>query len=198
MDRKNLKALLNGRDILESWVSSDHHFGHKNILKHQARTRPAADIEDMDRMLVDHHNELVKPDDFVIFLGDLAWNYSDKQLEDLLDRLNGTIALIPGNHDDRLLRSASRVKKLNVLPEVTHYKRTDLGLAFCHYPLESWRGQGHGSIHLHGHCHGNLRSPHARFRRKDIGVDTNDLYPYHLGVVVEQLMQVDISTTDHH
>jgi len=45
----------------------------------------------------------------------------------------------------------------------------------CHYPLLSWPHSCYGSIMLHGHSHGRI--PPYR-RRMDVGVDTNDFYPY--------------------
>ncbi len=46
-------------------------------------------------------------------------------------------------------------------------------LNLCHYPLLTWNRKPHGSIMLHGHCHGKLDeynslSPDLRF---DVGID---------------------------
>ena len=66
------------KDILElinenTWVCSDHHFGHNNILRFEPlRAQRAKELgyNHWEDMIVQEHNKLVKPEDTVILLGD--------------------------------------------------------------------------------------------------------------------------------
>lgn len=86
-----------------TFFTSDHHFGHANILKYEdANRRNAhggkfASIEKMDEYLIKQWNATVAPGDLVYCLGDLS--YKQHTLEAVLPRLNGTKILIVGNHD---------------------------------------------------------------------------------------------------
>lgn len=42
-------------------------------------------------------------------------------------------------------------------------------IILSHYPFQSWRDIGKGSIHLHGHTHGNINSMKNRL---DVGLDS--------------------------
>jgi calcineurin-like phosphoesterase family protein len=74
-------------------------------------------------------------------------------------------------------------------------KPTKVKLIMSHYPMMHWNGQGHGSLMLHGHLHGSPCS--VKGRVKDIGLDTNNLFPYNLASVVEELCKIEV-TYDHH
>ena len=78
----------------DTWITSDHHFGHENIIKFEP-VRKEILGEDWERPLINLHNALVKPSDHVLFLGDFSFrdplSYSS--------RLNGRKELILGNHD---------------------------------------------------------------------------------------------------
>jgi len=81
-----------------SWICSDHHFFHKNIIKYQPLSRGhLTDINAMNEELIEKHNSLVSPEDTCYFLGDLAFGGSKKMLP-LLQRMNGIKHYIMGNH----------------------------------------------------------------------------------------------------
>lgn len=85
------------------FFTSDHHFGHTNILKYEDTLRRNAhggrfqSVADMDTYLVDQWNATVSPDDTVYHLGDISYKYAT--IEQVLPFLNGKIILITGNHD---------------------------------------------------------------------------------------------------
>lgn len=82
------------------FVISDTHFGHANICKFVnwdgSKVRPWDDVNEMDEVLVQHWNELVKPGDKIYHLGDVA--IARKAIK-ILERCNGKKILIKGNHD---------------------------------------------------------------------------------------------------
>jgi len=60
----------------------------------------------------------------------------------------------------------------------------------------SWEGKSQNSIHLHGHLHGTPTGLVGRV--KDVGMDTNDLRPYDLEAIVDQLKSLPLEVLDHH
>lgn len=78
-----------------TFFTSDTHFGHENIIKFCKR--PYQSVEEMNEALIENWNKVIGKNDTVFHLGDFAlggstvWNNT-------LDRLNGKIYLIFGNH----------------------------------------------------------------------------------------------------
>ena len=64
----------------ERFFTADTHFGHANILKHEAASRPFASIEEHDEQLVQNWNAVVGPKDTVWHLGDLGWGRKEPEI----------------------------------------------------------------------------------------------------------------------
>lgn len=79
-----------------TFVCADLHFFHKNIIRYE--NRPFADVEDMNRQLIQNWNRVVKKEDIVYVLGDVSFAGS-KPTRDVITQLNGRKMLIMGNHD---------------------------------------------------------------------------------------------------
>jgi len=83
-----------------NWITSDHHFGHKNIIAYE--DRPFTSVQEMDAYMIKRWNETVSPDDTVYHVGDFAlapkW-----RIRELVELLHGRIVLILGNHDNNSL-----------------------------------------------------------------------------------------------
>lgn len=175
------------------WFTSDHHFGHTNVIEYSRR--PFADAKEMDAVMIERWNERIKEGDRVYYLGDLSFRKADQTLA-ILHKLNGLIFFIRGNHDRRLkgaiLERFEWVKDYFELKKVIKRK-----IILCHYPFDTWNGAHHGNIHLHGHSHNSLKT--KRKGRLDIGVDGYDFYPWHIDEVVEEInKQPDFEPIDHH
>lgn len=76
-----------------TFVTSDSHLGHSNILKHTRR--PA----DADERILSNWRRLIQPQDMVIHLGDVCWG--KYKLEEALPYLPGHKILVRGNHDGK-------------------------------------------------------------------------------------------------
>ncbi len=87
---------------MEIYVISDTHFNHKNIIDYC--NRPFKDIDEMNNTIIYNWNRIVKKDDIVYHLGDFFLG-SKFDLKDIVDRLNGAIYLIRGNHDRLTVKS---------------------------------------------------------------------------------------------
>lgn len=136
------------------YFTSDLHFGHKNIIKYE--DRPFIDVEDMTMSLISMWNEVVGLKDDVYILGDFAFQNSYMtiaMIENILNVLNGKKHLVIGNHDTYINKQSFNPRSFE---EMVYYKELKINGEFIilsHYPIESWNGKEHGSIHLHGHTH---------------------------------------------
>jgi len=127
--------------MTKTFLISDTHFGHANIIKYC--DRPFANVDEMDQAIIKNWNSVVAPDDKVYHLGDVT--LSKKKLY-ILDHLNGTKVLIRGNHDIFKLKDYMPYFK-DVL--ATHELG---GYILSHIPLhdsqkQRFRGNIHGHIH---------------------------------------------------
>ncbi|MEM9701635.1 MAG: metallophosphoesterase, partial [Planctomycetota bacterium] len=92
---------MSGRATMQIFFTSDTHFGHANVIKNC--DRPFADVGEMDEALIANWNAVVGPKDVVYHLGDFAFRAKRKPRE-YLARLNGTVHLVKGNHDEETLK----------------------------------------------------------------------------------------------
>ena len=132
------------------WLTSDPHYGHSGVCKFMrndgvTKLRPWDSVEEMDEELIKRHNERVKPNDKIYFLGDVVINR--KHLK-TLSRLNGDKILIRGNHDifkDDEYRVYFR--------ELRAYHIMN-GLIFSHIPIHP-DSLARFKKNVHGHLHSN-------------------------------------------
>ncbi len=145
------------------------HYGHANIIK--LCNRPYSSVEEMDEVLVENHNKIVKKDDIVYHHGDFSYK-SRQDNTDILKRLNGKIILIQGNHDP-----------VKWGQHILEYKANKHAIVMCHYPIEEWNGYYRGAIHTHCHTHKpDLVSAPQRF---NVGVDACNYSPISLEEILE-------------
>ena len=87
------------------FFTSDHHFGHKNIIKYAKRPFDFDHEGMMDcaRFMYEMYQQMVTPEDVVVFLGDLALIRSNTRdiFRDMFKSLKGTKLLVLGNHDQQ-------------------------------------------------------------------------------------------------
>lgn len=152
------------------FFTSDTHFNHFNILKYC--NRPFSNLEDMNNTIITNWNNVVSPTDTVYHLGDFIFEKYGG-VDSILDRLNGHIHLIHGNHDRSSLFRHPRFASSNSLYK--EIKIRDTPYILFHYPIDSWDKMYYGSIHLHGHIHSN--GPATKPNRLDVGVDNSDYTP---------------------
>jgi len=169
---------------MNTFFTADTHFGHRNIINYCKR--PFTSVEEMDETLIQNWNNVVQPLDVVYHLGDFCfgnpWKY--------LDRLNGYIKFIAGSHDKELSKQIYKTEDGNMMIRKFIYgslleiKLDEQLIVLCHYSMRKWNKSHYGSWHLYGHSHGNLPPLGLSF---DVGVDTNDYYPYSLDDVSNKM-----------
>ena len=84
-----------------TFFTSDTHFNHANIIKFC--NRPFKDVEQMNDVMIANWNSVIGKDDTVFHLGDFCLGGAAEWTK-ILDRLNGKIYLIMGNHDLKNIR----------------------------------------------------------------------------------------------
>jgi calcineurin-like phosphoesterase family protein len=194
------------------------HYNHKNIVRgttswenfqegssHQS-TRDFDTVEEHNETLISSFNGMIKENDILYHLGDWSFGGHEK-IKEFRDRLNcKNIHLIFGNHDQHIEKIGSPYQSLfsslSYKKEISFkidsqisgkYGKTNLFLS--HYSHQVWNQSHHGNIHLFGHSHGSLK---GIGRSMDVGVDTNNLYPYHLDEIIDIMKNIPIIVVDHH
>jgi len=171
------------------FLTADTHFNHgsgsvegapKGIIKYCSRN--FSTVHEMNKALTERWNSVVKPEDTVYHLGDFSFgNYRP-----YLEKLNGQIHLIKGNHDkqnDYHIGFASVGYYAEIKIE------NNLRICCSHYAMRVWNHSHFGWYHCYGHSHGNLP---GIGRSMDVGVDTHNFYPYSVDEIVEILSQKSI------
>ena len=150
-------------------------------------------MEDMNETLIANWNKAVRPDNIVFHLGDFCLGNSGKWNR-ILDRLNGKIHLILGNHDLRNFRKSyaerfeSVTMQMNI--EVDNQK-----ICLNHYPFLCYDGFYDGVWQLFGHVHTNKNNTGNDAERLkvlfptqyDVGVDNNDFTPVSFAQVTKAI-----------
>lgn len=192
-------------DLNNIYITSDHHFGHQNIIKYCGR--PFETSEEMDKVLIENWNEIVRPQDWVIHLGDFTLENVGAARE-YFRQLNGDICILCNvwHHDKRWLEYAQERPTLKsksgfdvrLWPPMAVLEVPQLGadghplaITLCHYPLAVWDRKHYGAWHLHGHSHGKYTYADADdcgINALDIGVDCQNFYPINLSGILEIMM----------
>jgi len=157
---------------MKTWVTSDLHFGHKNIMSFcpQTRARFNNDVTYMNSAMAEEWNDKVQPEDLVYILGDVAF-MSGSDAGRMMTRLNGTKILVEGKHDRTTLMD---VTFRNAFAEV--HKYLDIiydghKIVMFHYPIAEWDQMHRGALHFYGHLHGGV-SGLEKYRALDVGMDS--------------------------
>jgi len=165
------------------WFTSDTHFKHINILRHDGR--PFSSIEEHDEALINNWNAVVLPGDVVYHLGDFGWMRTTQETNLYLARLHGVKFLIRGNHDHAPIRKASGWTK--VVPYLEIAERGQKIVLF-HYRMVVWNASHHGSWALHGHSHGSL-PVNYRAKTMDVGTMLHGFRPISFDEVAEEMQK---------
>ena len=94
------------------WFSSDLHLGHNRSFIYAPRGFNS--IEEMNEAIIERWNSVVGADDDVYVLGDLMLGDNEKGL-DCIERLNGKLHIVLGNHDTNVREMKYRYFARNVV-----------------------------------------------------------------------------------
>lgn len=155
------------------WLIADTHYDHNNIIKYE--NRPFESLEHMKESMIEAWNSVVKKHDKVYVLGDFSFKGYTKVIP-IIERLNGYIHFIKGNHDrhdvyERITNEGYLVKFHTV---GTYVKVDKLQFYLSHFPL------GMGERPLMYNLHGHIHSVDGQFTNQiNVGVDSKFMRKYY-------------------
>lgn len=137
------------------WFTSDLHIGHELVLK----TRGFNSLDEMKEKIYSMF-DVVKKEDRIFILGDIAWDVEDAQ--DFINYILFTkkvrdLYIIEGNHDvSRWMGKIKTHPRLHICQ--TMYVKSQKGFGYnslflSHYPQIIYNKSHHGTYQLHGHGH---------------------------------------------
>lgn len=177
----------------ETWFTSDHHFGHANILKYEPDARPFTSLDEMHECLIERWNMVVGDADTVYCVGDFCFG---KHNISIASRLKGQKKLVLGNHDT--YPSADYLKYFDKLYGVLFWRRCIVSHVPCH---PNGLGQ-RWMMNIHGHLH-SKRVQEAVFNQGkiigyiddpnyfNVSVEQHNLTPVNADVIMEAVKELD-------
>ncbi len=163
------------------FFTSDTHLGHFNICKYCHR--PFTSRSEMDQTLIKNWNEVVPEDGIVVHCGDFMLPHDNdvKEYMRYMNKLNGRILLLRGNHDRIDLMTQN--EKLISVQDKAIIEVDSIKIYAEHYPCAAFNGDYHVYGHIHtlsdGVCYGMDAEALGAMKKTtyDVGVDQNGYKP---------------------
>lgn len=137
---------------------ADCHFFH-GALNEKMDCRGFENTEAMNTYMLEKWNAKVRRNDEVIIIGDLSWG-SPEDTNALLEKLNGKLYLIQGNHDRFLKNNKYKTERFVWIKSYEELHDRKRKVILCHYPIMCYNGQykmdeqGNPKTYmLYGHVH---------------------------------------------
>lgn len=156
---------------MRTFITSDLHFGHKNIMKFCPENRGHFEsVEHMNEEMIRMWNDTVEVGDLTYILGDVAFLPAADAVK-ILKRLNGRKILIEGNHDRKLMNDPAFRSCFEETHKYHRINYNETMVVMFHYPIHFEWDQAHrGSVHFYGHVHGK-KTGLEEYRARDAGYD---------------------------
>lgn len=181
---------------MKTFITSDLHLGHQNIMKFcpESRARFRNEVDYMNEAMVREWNDLIEPADLVYILGDVAFLPAQKAAE-YMKRCNGTKILVEGNHDRKALNDPTFRKCFKEVHKYLDINYNGTKVVMFHYPIAEWDQMHRGAVHFHGHLHGGT-SGMEKFRCRDMGMDATGMIAISMEDAIKDAMKGEIK--GHH
>jgi calcineurin-like phosphoesterase family protein len=194
----------------KTWISSDLHFCHQNILKYCPESRGHfTSVEEMNESIVSTFNSVIDEEDTLIIAGDICFARPEIGVE-FLKRINGKKKIVWGNHDTKLRESSSFHQSRALIGAVWEgdylefdhkFQDRKYKIVVSHYPFLTWNRAHHGAINLHGHGHAPFERRNTQgenVRQMDIGVDGCFMMPHNMDDICSEMSRREIHKHGHH
>lgn len=153
-----------------AWFISDNHFNHENIIKYC--NRPFENAKEMDEYMIKQWNSVVDKEDLVYHLGDFALGLKPDEYKELINKLNGNIILIRGNHERKGKEFLERVGFLEV------HKKIIIGNYILSHRPQDENQIPEDFLNIHGHIHNNgYREGVDESKYINVSVEMHDYKP---------------------
>lgn len=175
-----------GLTVSKIFFTSDTHFNHDREFVYSPRGFKT--IQEMNRTLVKNWNETVGDDDDIYVLGDFFLGTDFNYIQEVLNKLNGRIHLVTGNHDtpSKIIEYTSWNNIVEIADALRiRYKKREFFL--CHYPVLTAsleQDPDKAVINLFGHTHSKDKFYEDRPYMYNVAVDANDNKP----VEIEEIL----------
>lgn len=140
---------------------ADLHFFH-GAMNNSMDMRGFGSVEEMNGYMIEKWNGRVRKRDEVVIIGDFSWG-SVEQTNELLNRLNGKLYMIQGNHDRFLKKCDANVSRFKWVKHYAELSDNNRKVVVCHYPIMCYNGQyrldknGNPKTYmLYGHVHDTM------------------------------------------
>ena len=181
------------------YCTSDCHFNHKNILSYEPQSRPFATIEEMNETIISNWNSVVTAEDEVWVLGDFFMGQLTA-IDPILDRLNGKIHLVRGNHDQKNRLKIYEAHGIDI-HDIAYIQYKGRYFVLCHFPNENEEfirmiiEDNSEVVWLYGHIHSKAPKGYVN-GTYHVGVDTNNLTPISIQQIWEECWPKEIMTPE--
>ena len=112
---------------------------HRGVNERMDR-RGFPNIEEMNEYMISQWNGRVRRNDEVVCLGDLSIG-RPMETNRILERLNGRIFMIRGNHDKFLDKTSVDLSRFEWVKDYAEMNDNGRKVILCHYPIVCYNGQ---------------------------------------------------------
>lgn len=166
------------------WITTDWHFNHEDIKKFEGRP------DNFEALIIKRHNEVMKPEDVMICLGDTIFARR-KELGNYLEQFRcRKKILVRGNHDDHFTDSWLMTQGFDFVCD----SLTIGAILLSHAPLKLSKDI---ALNVHGHMHSGIHRqdeiwyPYYSDRHVLLGLENTRYYPVSLQDVKNGRWTVD-------
>ncbi|MCF2517076.1 metallophosphoesterase [Dyadobacter sp. CY351] len=163
--------------IDEVYLTSDTHYGHKNICSgtttwpedHAGGCRKFPLIEEMNDAIIAGINTTVGKNDLLIHCGD--WSFGGKDNIQIFRKKIAckNVILLQGNHDHHISRAHVGPQNLFIeFTQIGFYQVESFKFVCAHYPMSIWHQSHHNVPLFYGHVHGSYENVGKSL---DVGID---------------------------
>lgn len=177
------------------FVTSDLHFNHDREFVWKVRGYES--VYEMNEAIVERFNSVVQPGDEVYILGDLCLGGGGPAIladnKALIERLNGRLHIIRGNHDTeprvRMYATCTNVVDIVKWADMLHYKGYHFYLS--HFPTLTGNLEKESlkqcTCNLFGHTHQTTNFHLDMPFMYHVGVDSHNCYPMNLDDIITEM-----------
>lgn len=171
------------------YFTSDLHFGHNKDFLYEPRGFNS--IEEHDKTIIENWNKIITPNDEVYILGDLMLNNNEHGIE-CLNKLNGHIHVILGNHDSgtRALIYEWDCPNIDEIVFATMLKIGKTYFYLSHYPTCVGNFDDYKKMWcLCGHSHTKDKFIDMDKKCYHVELDAHDNCPIDINTIIQDIQQ---------
>ena len=161
------------------YFTANQQFGRYGAIKEY--NRPFTDVASMNTTLINNWNSIIQKEDLVFVLGNFAWD--PETAENVINQLNGTIILLPGEYDKATKELVNSVKVDLRIKKVGFDLLEDKKLCFSYWPLTEWPKKEQNWPLILGYPNKRYKSNH-KLNRINVTCDFWDYKP----ILVERIV----------